>query len=220
MNPRYSFQTRRTSGAGWYIAGFAGIATVAILGRMARQRSQRNTSILPIHADTTLDREIQDLARIVVSETGGRGTPDERAAIAHVAVNRARKWGASIHDVGYGRVRPPKYPRARSVWNKGTQWHQKLNTAPQHPAYPAMYQLASGVLTGRVPSPIGTAKTLFVHTDTQRRLGREIPSWIISRAQGGTAPTEPVRVGRATFAGLGGRILYVRQQGVGYVWGS
>jgi len=143
------------------------------------------------------------LARLLTVEAGGgsmlkRVKAKEPAALAElggiawVAMNRSKHHKQSIKWVATTRERG-------KLWNAGPAWLDSLNSAPSRPAYKTYRTFARRVIWRMVPNLIGP-RMLFVHTDTQRRLGRQVPRWIVSRKEGGAAPNEPIRLGRATFA--------------------
>jgi hypothetical protein len=149
-----------------------------------------------------------------------RGTLDEWSGIQWVAVNRARNKRASVRDVVATTSWPGGGARGRAfVEAVQAPGGQGYRSAFGHPAPPDVngYARALGharaLLLGQVPNPIGL-RTHFLHPailpacagDEPRedgRLcvdGRAYPKWSVSRARGGSAEHEPMRVGRAVFS--------------------
>ena len=171
-------------GVGLGVAALGGILWYVVRGR-ARS---------PLRPGTNQNQAAEWIARVLLAETGLRASPAELAGIASVAVNRANKWNTTIQDVVLGRV------RGHSVWNNSAQFHAAVASAPRRANWRQAYAFAQKVVSGAVRSPIGPERIMFVHPKTQRALGRQMPSWAISRSQGGTARTEPLMVGNALFS--------------------
>jgi hypothetical protein len=168
------------------------------------------------------DEDVEYLARILVVEAGGH--KEDWPGIAWVAVNRARRnyggRGTTIKD----QVDTPRWFGSAGVG------YQKVHTGRTPSGRPLLggqvgrdaRAFARAVLDGRVPSPIGD-RISFVHYSGMRRCResevgevsgrficddhprygpRWVPKWIVSPDKGGVARSEPVDVGRATFAGV------------------
>ena len=148
----------------------------------------------------SMGEEADALARLLMTETGMRADRREIAAIGQVVLNRALEYNAAVADVAYNRISPPKYLRARQKWNAGAGWDDMMaRNGPNKPTYAAALALADSLLRGQEPNEIGS-RTQFVHPGTQTRLGRTLPSWIVSKSQGGAARYEPIDIGAARFA--------------------
>lgn len=146
------------------------------------------------------------IARAIVVELGSKGTRQERAGIAYVAINRAKRWGAKVPDVIYSRVegrpvwgsRPSKYNPLLDRVDTGSRWYKRA------------LDVAQAALAGTEPNPIGRRRA-FVHptfpsyrspggtrvaTDVPGLGRRWLPSWSVSKKEpGGRATYEPVNVG-------------------------
>jgi hypothetical protein len=151
------------------------------------------------------EAEFEAIARMLIAETGGRGDRAELAAIAQVAVNRARVDGISVVEV----LTPPGR-WSRGVWNSSDRWASDFRNAHKWTGYDRATEIATAVLDGSEPNRIGP-RVQFVHArnfngcagdgdcpnpkyprcvDTPSG-GRCSPSWVASN---------PVHIGRATFS--------------------
>ena len=158
------------------------------------------------------DREM--LARVIILEAGDVGPGAEWAAIAHVALNRAK--GGDIASVVANTSWPGGGSRGRRFVRriKGEEALSNGRHISEHPRYAAAISMAENILSGRVINPIGSRKS-FVHPQgmpktgesdgtrvSKRRIavnGRKLPTWITPIEHGGTA-REIKKVGRAIFA--------------------
>lgn len=145
------------------------------------------------------------IARAIVVELGSKGTRAEKAGIAYVAINRARGWGASLPAVIRSEV------PGRPVWGSRPALYNPLldRVDPEGSAYRSALAVAEAALAGVEPNPIGRRRA-FVHpgfpsyaTAGGTRvpanvpgLGvRYLPTWAVSKAEGGKASNEPIDIG-------------------------
>ena len=198
----YELVQHRDNGArGWLFVALGGATLVTAALVLVNRRQPRGAPlsarglIIPLRAGTNPEAEIDALARLVNIETVGmRQSEREAAAIAHTAVNRAKLYGASVHQVAYNAV------PGRQKWNVSSNWNSWMaGRGPQHRGYAASRRVAEAVLYGRFPNEIGD-RTQFIHHKTQERLGRARPSWAISKRDGGSARREPIVVDEALFS--------------------
>ncbi len=155
--------------------------------------------VYPQVHDATPESEADALARLIICETGGRRSAREIAQIAHVAINRAREYQATVRDVAYNAIKTPKYARNRQVWNAGGRWGSMMANASSSARFPDMVAYALQILRGEIPSEIGE-RTQFIHPHTQIAKGRAIPEWAVSKSQGGSARFEPIMIDGALFS--------------------
>ena len=152
-------------------------------------------------------KDVDALARMLVVEAGDiwrevrDGDKDELGewrAIAHVARNRSRRWRVPLWDVVNNAARRRNGKR-RPVWNADrVGWAMKMSEAHRSAAFDFALTFALRVLMGGEPNPIGPRRA-FLHPDAMPD-GEDLPSWIISRREGGAATYEPVEVGRVLAA--------------------
>jgi len=153
--------------------------------------------------------DVDYLARALMMEASSVPDSTEWAAIGWVAVNRALSDGRTIRDVV-----------ATTRWSgggeRGRDFVATIQSAEptEKRAWPDALEFASWLLGGRIPNPIGSRR-MFVHPRGMPRCeetpecdgarlcrdGRCLPTWIVARADGGSAKHTPVRQGRAVFAG-------------------
>ena len=162
------------------------------------------------------------LAKVIVKESGDKGPSKEWAGIGWVAVNRANRKKRSIKKV----VGVTSWPGGGS---RGKAFVEDiLSDKPlEHRRFPQALEIASSLLRGEIPNPIGP-RWHFVHKRSLSRTnkpdgtlipgkvsektgrkggdriafgGRALPVWIVSRKKKhGKAMYEPLKVERATFA--------------------
>jgi len=149
--------------------------------------------------------DLDAAARMIVVELGGGGSPEELSGMVWAALNRATAWGASLADVIYSRVpNRARWGGVPSTYNAALD-----RVDPSSAAYRRAAAVARGVLSGQVASPIGPRRA-FVHPlnrafdspSQARPIGvsvrgrvRYLPTWSVSRADGGAASHEPIDVG-------------------------
>ena len=121
------------------------------------------------------------LARTLASEHA-RGTPLEKASIAHALVNKARQRGWSILRMATTVVYGPRGDK--TVWDSGRYGRQNMGrwrtganryAATQADPTDADRYIATMVLHGGWPDPTGGADQ-FLDPQTQRRLHERDPS--------------------------------------------
>ena len=159
------------------------------------------------------DEDTESAARMLIAETGARGSAAELESIVQVAVNRADKDGVSVADV----VGPPGRS-SRGVWNNSEQFKADFENAHNRGlSWVRALEIAQRVTAGTTQNRIGT-RLHFIHaanfppctgpgqcdSGRESQRGRErwqcietpsgwrcVPSW---------AAVDPVSVGRATFS--------------------
>jgi len=143
------------------------------------------------------------LARMLVAETGGRGDRAELAAIAQVAVNRARHDGIDVVAV----VSPPGR-WSRGVWNTSDRWARDFRGAERWAGFGRARAIAIEVLSGSSESKIG-GRVQFVHAANFDRCADSATcrnGWVCMPTPSGPrcvprwSTVDPVHVGRATFS--------------------
>ena len=162
----------------------------------------------PLWRKPTVEDE-EYLAKVIVKEAGDTSAGPEWGGIAWVAINRANRKKVSIKDVVAVTSWPGGGPRGRAFVAD-----IKSDRPMESSRYPSALDIASSILRGEVPNPIGKRRH-FVHKRGLKRCnapegtkigkficigGRKLPAWIVGKAQGGLAGYTPIDVGRATFA--------------------
>lgn len=171
------------------------------LGILAFIAARRSSSGLAGYTEQDVDH----LARTIWAETSVLGLPGRRSefeAIGQVGINRARINNISLVDT----LRPP----GRPLWNGSGTFRQRWNDAPNEPRFNTALEISRQLLSGEAPNLIGD-RMQFVHPSGSPRCandssckgrrmcvdGRCIPIWSIAARDGGNAPHEPIRIGRA-----------------------
>lgn len=196
---------------GWGALAVA-LALVAVAVRRAAAAS-RGRRVVWTGADPS---DAEYLARILMIEAAS-GARNEWAAIAWVAVNRARRAQSSVRAVvasnawfGSGASAESAIRRVQAP--SGSRPDGRT-APPQYAQYPSALSFATALLEGRVPNPIGPRRH-FVHPqslpictpDTAVPAGRVcvdgrlFPRWSVSTSRGGSAEHEPIQIGRGVFS--------------------
>jgi hypothetical protein len=102
----------------------------------------------------TVDADLDNLARMLIAETGFARDKNEMAQIVWVAINRARGRGKTLSQVTV----PPGDPN----WNGSALYRQRFYAADQNPRFDAARNFCSEVLSGKWPEVIG-GRRMFVH---------------------------------------------------------
>lgn len=163
------------------------------------------------------EEERDALARLLWAETSMIGPADEHAGIIFIAINRAQ-GEYSILDVA-----TPPGRSASGVWNNGRVFRERWNNAPDFDSFARARKLVDDIAEGKIQNPIGD-RALFVHPSGLRRCelrdgvpvysddgqpignrrrcvsGRALPAWSVAKSDGGTAPNDPIKVGRGLFS--------------------
>ena len=163
------------------------------------------------------------LARLIWAETSMHGPQEEHAGIIMIALNRAGHPRYSILDVA-----TPPGRSSEGVWNNGRVFRERWQNAPNHKSFARARALVDGLVDGKILNPIGDARKLFVHPTGLNRCsgatysgnkgkrakhngkpignrrrcvgGRALPAWSVAKTDGGTAPRDPITVGRGLFS--------------------
>lgn len=203
------------SAAGWFMIA-VGALVVAAVRKASAATPARGPQRAVVWPGAGVD-DAEYLARILMIESAGGAVP-EWSAIAWVAVNRARRGQSSVRSVvavpGWFGSGAAAEEAARRVSARHGERIGGRTAPPDYAEFPEALDLATAILAGRVPSPIGDRRH-FVHpqilpvcteptgTAVGSRIcvdGRLFPSWSVSQAAGGRADYEPMRVGRAVFS--------------------
>lgn len=200
--------TRLPKWGRWAIIGGSAAAAFAGITLISRRASGATMSIPGGGIKTWTDEDIEYLARVLIMETGLIRDRTEMAGIAWVAVNRALMgWGRSypknspIKTVVSGTHWPGGGPRGNSfveAIQMDSPGKTAYHSAPVgHKNIQKARDFAKNILTGKIPNPIGPRRS-FLHPGGMG--GRPLPSWIISKKNGGTAANEPLALAGAIFA--------------------
>lgn len=100
------------------------------------------------------EADLDNLARMIIAETSFSRDKMEMAQIVWVAINRARGRGKTLSQV----VIPPGDP----VWNTGSVYASRFNSAASSPRFLEARAFVSQVLAGEWPNLIG-GRRMFVH---------------------------------------------------------
>jgi hypothetical protein len=114
-----------------YVFGLA--AGVAAIYTVARRMGGDNR-----------EDDAEAIARMLITETRMRAPEAELAAIAQVAINRAKKWNAPILDVVSG----PKTDSIRMGWNGSSKYTSVFDTAESRQEWKVAVAFAHRVLNG------------------------------------------------------------------------
>lgn len=162
-----------------------GLAAVALVGGRRR----------PVRSAT--ERDVTDLARMLVVEAGEGGSSDERVGMARTALRRAQLYGATVGQVIRSEV------AGRAEWGAGCgsnpqcEYHRRLALAPQSSGWARAVQDAIEAVR---QGPESWGFLSFVHPRHSgfdrpggRRVydpptGQYLPRWAVAIEHGGTSP--------------------------------
>ena len=128
----------------WIGGGFVGLLLL----------SATKTVSTTVGSLSVTDEDLDNLARMLVSETSFARDTDEMASIVQVAINRAKARGISLSKV----LVPPGVP----TWNPSANYRALFNAAKLRPAFYPARGFALDVLLGKYPNQIGNRQH-FVH---------------------------------------------------------
>jgi hypothetical protein len=162
------------------------LVTLLLVGRRAA------AATMPSPFADPLDRDLDALADMLITETSFKANRNEMAQIVWIAYNRAKRQGRPMWFV----VQPGTGPSP--VWNTGPLYRQLFQNARGKPLWAEARAFAESVLGGAYPN---LGKTSFVHpkpmptppcasnrvaTSTQYGV-RCLPAWILAGTPVGSA---------------------------------